>query len=34
MRDVITFAYLAKNPQTDLAHYNALGFYIEAIDLD
>jgi hypothetical protein len=34
MLDVMTFAYLAKNPQMDLAHYNALGFYIEMKDLD
>jgi UDP-N-acetylmuramate-alanine ligase len=34
MMDVMTYAYLAKNPQMDLAHYNALGFYIEADDLD
>lgn len=34
MVDVMTFAYLAKNPHMDLAHYNALGFYIESDDMD
>ena len=33
MLDIMTYAYLGRNPDKDLAHYNALGFFIDAADL-